>query len=79
MKANSQKVALKLIFMSRKVRNMLGVLSLEDVTRVTGLNVKRIDMILKKSDQVEQKLVEGESLLGEYQYNLMLGLFILIL
>jgi hypothetical protein len=58
---------------------MLGVLSLEDVTRVTGLNVKRIDMILKKSDQVEQKLVEGESLLGEYQYNLMLGLFILIL
>lgn len=62
-------VALKLIFMSRKVRNMLGVLSSEDFTRTTGLNKKKIDMILKKSDQVEQKLMEGTFLFHEYQFN----------
>jgi hypothetical protein len=54
--------------MSRKVRNMLGVLSLEDFTRTTGLNIKKIDMILKKSDQVEQKLIEGAFLFDEYQF-----------
>lgn len=59
LKANSQKVALKLLAISRKIRNLSKVLSEEEITNLTGLTVENMNNILSKSEQVEKKLLEG--------------------
>jgi hypothetical protein len=63
LKANSQKVALKLLAISRKIRNLSKVLSEEEITNLTGLTVENMNNILSKSEQVEKKLLEGTSTL----------------
>ena len=59
LRANSQKAALKLISASRKLQNLMRVLSYDEVTLVTGLTAEKIRKIIAKSDIIEQKLLEG--------------------
>ena len=59
LKANSQKVALKLLAISRKIRNLSKVLSEEEIINLTGITVENMNNILFKSEQVEKKLLEG--------------------
>ena len=59
LRANSQKAALKLISASRKLQNLMRVLSYDEVTLVTGLSAEKIYKIIAKSNIIEQKLLEG--------------------
>ena len=61
LQANSQKVALKLIATSRKIRHLLEVLSNEEFTKRTGLTEEKLEKILVKSEHIEQKLIEGST------------------
>ena len=59
LQANSQKLALKLVATSRKVKHLLTVLSYEEFTKLTGLTAEKLEKIFTKSEHIEQKLIEG--------------------
>lgn len=52
-------MALKLLAISRKIRNLSKVLSEEEIINLTGITVENMNNILFKSEQVEKKLLEG--------------------
>ena len=59
LQANSQRAALKLISVSRKLQNSMKVLSQDEIMLVTGLTAEKIRKIIAKSEKIEQKLLEG--------------------
>jgi hypothetical protein len=59
LKATSQEKALKTLSVSRKIRDLVKVLSIEDLAKITKLTTEKMNILLKKSEQIEQKLIEG--------------------
>mmetsp|Transcript_29759 Transcript_29759/g.28456 ORF Transcript_29759/g.28456 Transcript_29759/m.28456 type:complete len:389 (+) Transcript_29759:113-1279(+) len=58
LRADSQKVALKLLAVSRKVQKLAKKHSLEDLTRITGITKIKMDKIMRKAEVIEGKLLE---------------------
>lgn len=59
LQANSQKVALKLVATSKRIRHLLEILSYEEFIEKTGLTEEKLEKIFRKSEHIEQKLIEG--------------------